>query len=109
MMGLFQLEKIMAVVRKRMKVTQIRSIKAAARVKVGEKETVLKEINWANNQYREEVCADESRQLGFSIISRRYDEVEVRKFIESLSCKVHCLLCRLLCLGRQWQSGQWKA
>ena len=75
-MGLYFLEEVMTIVRKRSKVPQIRSIKATVKTKSsGDSEEVLKEINWANSQYQVEECRDTGRQLGFSVISSRYDEV----------------------------------
>ena len=76
MLGLYFLEEVMAIVRRRWKVPQIRSIKATVKVKASENsKPEVTEINWANSQYREDLCKDADKQLGFSIVSKRYDEV----------------------------------
>ena len=93
MMGLYFLEEVMAVVRKRSKATQIRSIKGLIKKRKEEsgkesEETELKDICWANNEFKNEETRQSERPLGFSILSIRYDEMEVRNLIEGLSFKV---------------------
>ena len=51
-------------------------------------ETELKDICWANNEFKNEETRQSERPLGFSILSIRYDEMEVRNLIEGLSFKV---------------------
>ena len=50
------------------------------------------DICWANNEFKYEEVRDTGRPLGFSILSIRYDEMEVKKMIENLSYKVWNLI-----------------
>lgn len=67
--------------------TQIRSIKGLVKTKreKDSEETLIRDISWANSEFKEEDSRSVERPLGFSILSVRFDEIEVKKFIETLS------------------------
>lgn len=79
----------MAEVRRKEKVPQIRSLKAVLKSKEEQKEPLKTiEVSWSNNYFKQEILKETTRALGFSILCRRYSDLEIRNFIESLSYKV---------------------
>jgi hypothetical protein len=80
MLGLYFLEEVMTVVRRRAKAPRIRSVKGYVKVRKNEndprcEEFVIKDIAWANDEFRENETNSMGRPFGFSILSNRYDEM----------------------------------
>ncbi len=73
MMGLYLLEEVMTVVRRREKVPHIRSIKAVVLYRPEHNSPdAIYELNSSNGDFKFEELKGSSRPLGFFIMSRRY-------------------------------------
>ena len=93
MEGLYRLEEAMTRLRKREKVPQIRCLKGCLR---SEQPDQLHELIWANADFREREVSGK-KVLGLFVMSRRFDEFQVKEFLLQLTRRVTLNLVRSRC------------
>lgn len=74
MEGLFRLQQVMTLQRKREKVPQLRSIKGVVLMNEGQRAELL----WANGIYKERPITTDKQALGLCILARNYDQFQVK-------------------------------
>jgi hypothetical protein len=85
MEGLFRLQEVMSVQRKREKTPQVRSLKGMAQLQNDERAELL----WANGVFKERVVpATAAQTLGFCVFARNYDEFQLKEFLLKLTYRV---------------------
>ena len=84
MEGLFRLQEVMTLQRKREKVTQLRSIKGIVLLKDEQRTEIL----WANGVFKERPAPTGQQTLGICVLARNYDQLELKSFLLSLTSRV---------------------
>lgn len=84
MEGLFKLQEVMTIQRKREKAPQIRSLKGIVQLQNDEKAEIL----WANNIFKERVVSNTNQNLGLCVLAKNYDSFQVKEFLLKLTYRV---------------------
>lgn len=90
MEGLFKLQEVMTVQRKKEKAAQIRSLKGVIQLQNDEKAEIL----WASGIFKERVVSGTSQNLGLCVLARNYDKFQVKEYLLKLTYRVNILLYR---------------
>jgi hypothetical protein len=84
MEGLFKLQEVMTVQRKKEKAPQIRSLKGVIQLQNDEKAEIL----WANGIFKERVVSNTIQNLGLCVLARNYDKFQVKEYLLKLTYRV---------------------
>jgi hypothetical protein len=87
MEGLFKLQEVMTIQRKREKAPQIRSLKGVVQLQNDEKAEIL----WANNIFKERVVTKTNQNLGLCVFAKNYDNFQVKEFLLKLTYRVRLI------------------